>query len=209
MLSIAARKMEEMDLLRTFILNKKTYKRKNLKILVYKNAVIKRDKGSNFDIKGKLRFGATWNGINHFRSSIAAKNLSHLIVEGEFSAYEGCIITIEKGATLKIGSGYINSNSRIYCFHKITIGKDVAISEEVTIRDSDNHRVLYDGYEMSKPIVIGDRVWIGFQATILKGVTIGEGAIIAAGALVAKDVPPNCLVGGVPATILKRNITWE
>lgn len=55
-----------------------------------------------------------------------------------------------------------------------------------------------------KEINIGDDVWIGFGATVLGGVTIGKGAIIAAGAVVAKDVEPYSVVGGVPATVIKR-----
>lgn len=55
-----------------------------------------------------------------------------------------------------------------------------------------------------KPIHIGKKVWIGFNATILPGVTIGDEAIVAAGAVVAKDVPPNTVVGGVPTKIIKR-----
>lgn len=53
--------------------------------------------------------------------------------------------------------------------------------------------------------MIHDNVWIGTRATILKGVTIGEGAIVAAGAVVTKNVPPHTLVGGVPAKIIKEN----
>lgn len=77
------------------------------------------------------------------------------------------------------------------------------------IRDSDNHTIHYDGFEKSKPIIIGNHVWIGMRATILKGVTIGDGAIIAAGAVVTKDVPARCLVAGVPARVIKENIEWS
>ena len=54
------------------------------------------------------------------------------------------------------------------------------------------------------PIHIKDRVWIGANATVVPGVTIGENSIVAAGAVVTKDVPPNTIVGGVPAKVLKR-----
>jgi len=60
------------------------------------------------------------------------------------------------------------------------------------------------GELIAVPIHIGDGVWIGARATILPGVTIGSGAIVAAGAVVTKDVPPNTIVGGVPAKILKE-----
>ena len=58
------------------------------------------------------------------------------------------------------------------------------------------------------PIVIGDNVWIGMGAMILKGVTIGEGSIIAAGAVVTKDVAPNTIVAGVPAKEIRKDVTW-
>ena len=57
---------------------------------------------------------------------------------------------------------------------------------------------------ISKPVKIGDRVWIGIAATILPGVTIGENSIVAAGAVVTKDVPPNTIVAGNPAKVVKK-----
>ena len=54
------------------------------------------------------------------------------------------------------------------------------------------------------PIHIGKNVWIGANATVLAGVTIGDGAVVAAGAVVTKDVEPNTIVGGVPATVIKK-----
>ncbi len=83
------------------------------------------------------------------------------------------------------------------------------ISENVTIRDSDNHTIIREGYEVSQPVKIGNHVWIGLGAIILKGVTIGDGAVIAAGAVVTRDVPPKALAGGVPAKVIKENIEWK
>lgn len=204
----ALSELKELDLLATFKLNK-GFNRNNIKLRIYKNTKLKKHKASRHEIKGRLRLGMTWNGITHNRTSLVSKIGSSLVVNGEFEVYDGSIITVEEGATLQLGSGYLNSNSRIYCFKEITIGEGVAISEEVVIRDSDNHSILADDYEMSKPISIGNHVWIGFRAAILKGVTIGDGSIVAAGAIVTKDVPPNCLVAGVPAKIIKRNVEWK
>lgn len=80
----------------------------------------------------------------------------------------------------------------------------------VIIRDSDSHRITNEpSYSVRKPIVIGDDVWIGMNVIILKGVKIGTGAIIAAGAVVTKEVPPYTLVAGVPAKVIKENVSWE
>jgi len=136
-----------------------------------------------------------------------AKN-SKLIVNGTFDIYSGVYISVTKNAALTLGSGIVNNNLNISCFEKIEIGNDILISENVTIRDSDNHRIN-NTEKISAAIKIGNHVWIGLNVTILKGVTISDGAIVAAGAVVTKDVPPNTLVGGVPAKIIKENVTWE
>lgn len=86
---------------------------------------------------------------------------------------------------------------------------NVVISENVTIRDSDNHILNDNTDKITQPIIIGNHVWIGMNVTILKGVSIGDGAVIAAGSLVAKDVPPNTLVAGVPARIIKNDVQWH
>lgn len=181
----------------------------NKNFRVHKNTIVNKHKSASCVLKDVFRLGVTWNGISIAKTVLVMKESSTLKVNGEFDIYDGCAITIEKDASLRLGSGYINSNSKIYCFNDIEIGQGVAISEEVIIRDSDNHSLLYDGYEMSKPIKIGNHVWIGFRAAILKGVTIGDGAVIAAGSIVTKDVPPNCIAAGVPAKVIKRNIEWK
>jgi acetyltransferase-like isoleucine patch superfamily enzyme len=85
----------------------------------------------------------------------------------------------------------------------VDIGRDCRISWDVIIMDDDQHVVPgTDGGP--KPIVIEDNVWIGCRCIILKGVRIGTGAILAAGAVVTKDVPPHAVVGGVPARVISH-----
>ena len=88
----------------------------------------------------------------------------------------------------------------------ITLGNRVWIGHHVVLITT-NHEVGTEqqrcgGWKPS-PIVIGNGVWIGARVTILPGVTIGQGAVVAAGAVVTKDVPPNTMVGGVPAKVIK------
>ena len=110
---------------------------------------------------------------------------------------------------MELGSGYINHNLNLSCFEKITIGNGVVISENVTVRDSDDHEIVGSTKPMTMPIAIGNHVWIGMNVTVLKGVKIGDGSIIAAGAVVTKDVPENCLIAGVPARIVKTGVQWR
>jgi virginiamycin A acetyltransferase len=98
----------------------------------------------------------------------------------------------------------------------LEIGSFCSIAPEVTFMLDGEHdysristypfknRFLGKSEPISKgDIIVGDDVWIGFRATILSGVHIGQGAVIAAGAVVTKDVPPYAIVGGVPAKIIK------
>lgn len=132
-----------------------------------------------------------------------------------FDVFAGSRINVNQGAKLTLGSGYMNHDCVIDCFDSVTIGHHVVISERVVLRDSDNHAITVSGNEVANetkvtaPIVIGDHVWIGINVIVLKGVTIGEGAVVAEGSVVNKDVPPHCLVAGVPAKVIKTNVTWS
>ena len=66
-----------------------------------------------------------------------------------------------------------------------------------------------DGYRYNAPVVVEEDVWIGARAILLSGVTIGRGSIVAAGAVVTKDVPPYCIIGGVPARVLRQKWTVD
>lgn len=86
----------------------------------------------------------------------------------------------------------------------ITIGNDVFIAPKVNLITLNHVENPYErNSTVAKPIKICDRVWIGIAATIMPGVTVGENSIVAAGAVVTKDVPPNCIVAGVPARKIK------
>lgn len=132
---------------------------------------------------------------------------SILSVNGNFSFFYGADIVIFKDAKLVLGNSFINSDCKIRCHEHIEIGSDCAISHDFTIMDSDSHYI--NGYNHTKPVIIKDHVWIGTRATILSGVTVGEGAVIAAGSVVKHDVPAHSMVAGVPAKVIKENIEWE
>ncbi|NBD26328.1 acyltransferase [Paenibacillus glycinis] len=115
-------------------------------------------------------------------------------------------LTVEKGGVLEIGDHtFINAGVGIAARQRISIGSDVKIGPRTSILDSMYHQLdANDSPDASKPIVIGNNVWIGTRCTILPGVTIGENAVVAAGSLVNKDVPKNVLVAGTPARIIRE-----
>ena len=133
-------------------------------------------------------------------------NRGGTIVAGACQFYSGVRFETGKNAVIRIGSGtYLNRNTVIVSNRSVEIGEHCRISWDVVIMDSDQHEI--PGKETGdQSVVIGSNVWIGCRAIILKGVHIGDGAIVAAGAVVTKDVPPYTVVGGVPA---KQIFTYQ
>ena len=114
----------------------------------------------------------------------------------------------DAGARLEIGDGsFLNYRTEVIAHERVTIGRGCLFAWDVQVLDSDSHRI--DGAPHTAPVVIGDRVWVGCRATVLKGVTVGDGAVVAAGSVVTRDVPPRTLVGGNPARVLRTDVTWE
>lgn len=137
---------------------------------------------------------------------IAAARRSIVELDGA-TIGRGVNLTVGSGAKLAIGNkSYINDGSRISAQNSITIGQNCAISFGVTIIDDDGHGIGFPPY--SAPIIIEDEVWIGCNVTILKGVIIGKGSVVAAGAVVTKSCPPHSLLAGVPARIIRSEVAW-
>lgn len=175
----------------------------------WRGAVVKCAPRSLVTGQGRLIVGFRWPAYLVEKTLLFVGDRGTLTVNGDFAIHTGCKVVVDSGAKLEVGSGYLNSNSSINCFNSISIGRHVFIAENVTIRDSDNHSLSRDGHNMDGPIVIGDHVWIGMNVTILKGVTIGSGAVIAAGSVVVGDVASKSLVGGVPAKLLRADVEWH
>jgi acetyltransferase-like isoleucine patch superfamily enzyme len=156
---------------------------------------------------GRLEVGRRWPDGYFSPTEFVVQAGGCCSVEGEFRFFTGSSVIVAPGAQLSLGSGYLNTGTSIACFSSITIGHDAAIGPDVYIRDSDSHAISRSSRPNTQPIRIGDHVWIGSRAMILKGVTIGDGAIVAAGAIVTKDVEPGTLVAGAPARFVRRS-TW-
>lgn len=165
-----------------------------------------------------------WNGMHFFQRAwhyLENKLLKKTIAQcGSNVSFHHDIKLY--GHNIYIGNNVtIGSGSLLMCtVAPITIGDNVMFGPRVTVITG-NHRIDYVGKYMrevkepdklpenDQPVVFEGDNWIGANATILKGVTIGEGAVVAAGAVVTKDVPPYTVVGGVPPRHIQDRFTPE
>lgn len=164
--------------------------------------------------KAKLLPGARIINMQKNRSAITVRSNTRI---------HGSLLVFAHSGLIEIGeSCYVGENSRIWSASKVEIGNRVLISHNVNIHDTDSHpldkqerakhaRDIFetghpkDNLEIpSSPIRIHDDVWIGFNVTILKGVTIGEGSIIGASSVVTSDVPSNTVCVGNPARCIRK-----
>ena len=181
---------------------------RNSRVRIYPNARLTVAAGGRLEVTGRLALGVTWADGRYYASHAVVRRGATLRVTGAMAIHTEFRLWVNEGATVTLGSGYVNSGLNLSAWDAVTVGDDCVISERVTIRDSDNHTLRGGGPDHA-PVVVGNHVWIGIGATVLKGVRIGDGAVIAAGAVVVDDVPPRALVGGVPARILREDVDWD
>ena len=154
---------------------------------------------------GSIRFF----GLPHVRTSSSSK-----VLIGDACVFRSspgsnliginrrCVVFVDTNANLIIGKGSGFSGTVIGCFDKIILGSNVRCGANTLITDSDWHpgdsRV-----GPSKPIEIGDNVWLGVDVKVLKGVTIGNNAVIGAGSIVVSDIPTNAIAAGNPCRVIR------
>ena len=153
---------------------------------------------------------------------LASKKPRAVVIGKHVSCYAGCSFSIGENGQCTIGDFTLLNGALIMADEKIEIGSYCLVSWNVGIADSDFHPLepaqrLIDAQALAPfyknrplrpklktaPVKIGDNVWIGMNAVILKGVTIGENSVVAAGAVVTKSVEANTIVAGNPAQAVK------
>jgi acetyltransferase-like isoleucine patch superfamily enzyme len=181
-------------------------------------------------IRAALEYQAKRNV--HSRCKVSVAKRTQVIYRGlahsppsEFSVGDGSIFQARvssdrAGSVVRVGSNSFIGGTHLVCAERIDIGDDVLIAWGGTIVDHDSHSLRWaerhhdvrDTFEGRKdwsyvrilPVVIGNRAWIGFNVTILRGVTIGEGAVVGACSVVTKDVAPYTVVAGNPARLIRE-----
>lgn len=193
--------------------------RKNNKFVSRQSRIINKfgapliiDKSAEIEIEGTLVLNEEYPRKSMKKSILILHRNAQLKIKGNFLTFYDSEICVYEGGKLILGGSYINSGTQIRCMNEISIGNQCAIGRNVMIMDYDAHNIFYaDGNENKDPapVSIGQHVWIGAGATILKGVHIGDNAIVGARAVVTKDVKANTIVAGNPAKVIKENIGWK
>ena len=154
---------------------------------------------------------------------LRSKKARAVIIGNHISCYAGCSFAIGENGHCTIGDFTLLNGALIMAEERIEIGSYCLVSWNVGIADSDFHPLepaqrLIDAQALAPyfknrpvrpklktaPVKIADNVWIGMNAVILKGVTIGENSVVAAGSVVTKSVGPNTIVAGNPAVVVKQ-----
>lgn len=201
------------------------HKRFNYRIYLYIKSLI--EFGENFEREQRFHRSTTIHSSVKLLQNATVENLSgnpQLIKVGENSVIRGQLVIFAHAGKIDIGKDcYIGEGTRIWSADAIKIGDRVLISHNVNIHDTNSHsvspvlryqhfiKIMSEGHPVinnvdiqSKSIFIEDDVWVGFNSTILKGVRIGQGSIVAASSVVTQDVPDFVIVAGNPASVIKK-----
>ncbi|MCQ2217133.1 MAG: acyltransferase [Paludibacteraceae bacterium] len=143
-------------------------------------------------------------------------NNNHLIIGNHCRIGDGCVFRfVGNDLNIVIGDNCTTNECNEFNAHSanIEIGKDAMISNHIVIRTYDDHPIysIETGCQLNsaKSVIIGDHVWLAPKCTIMKGVSVGGGSIIASGAIVTHDVAQNVIVAGIPAKEVKTGIYWK
>jgi maltose O-acetyltransferase len=161
--------------------------------------------------KWKLRKATSIGKYVKLVGQMRVVNQGRLIVEDRvlFNSYLGTSqLVVKEGAELTIGRGaFVNYGADFCALKRITIGEECRIGTYCIIMDSDFHEIELERRQQRPApaeVVLEPHTWIGNRVTILKGVRIGYGSVVAAGSVVTRSVPRMSVVGGVPARIIRR-----
>ncbi len=168
-------------------------------------------KGAKIIKNGILILGQKKFSKSRLETRLLVDKNATLRYDGRTTIGYGSDIEVFSNATLSFGGGgATNIGATIICGERIEIGKNTMLGRHITIRDNNgSHYMNRQGYKNTRPVIIGDKVWLTEQCTVMPGVKIGDGAIIGALSLVVRNVPAHSLASGHPAEIIDEDILWK
>jgi len=173
---------------------------------------IHKSQGSKLIIEGNIILNSHIGGTSPIIISLGSNSI--IKISGDFIIGNGVKLVTSDGAVLSFGGKHIESGSGItadsiiMCNKSITIGKDFLCAWGVFISDSDWHSIGLQHHQAN--VIIGNHVWIANNSSILKGSVIGDNSIIASQSkVINKSYPPDSMLAGTPAKIVKSDICWN
>jgi acetyltransferase-like isoleucine patch superfamily enzyme len=183
------------------------------RIIVLRGTRLRLERGSRIRVPRGCRLLL---GKHHIAGGPASLHLmrdARLTVSGQgrVSVSRGARLLVMKGAHLEVGGETtIHYNSAITCMRQISIAPYCAISWNTNILDGNLHELVVDGVPRprNRPVALGSYAWIGCGATVI-GASVGAGAVVGAGSVVTRDVPDRVVVGGNPARVIRKDVSWR
>lgn len=143
-------------------------------------------------------------------------NNHHLLVEKDVLFKSGCIWFEDENCKILIGQGTTIEGAHLGVAEsgtKIIIGKDCMLSGGIRITTTDAHSIIDltsgERTNHAADVVLGSHIWLGQRVFVNKGVIIGANSIVASNSVVTKDVPANSIASGIPARVIRNNVSWE
>jgi acetyltransferase-like isoleucine patch superfamily enzyme len=137
---------------------------------------------------------------------------STLEIHGNVSLYPGVLIYAVNAHIIIRNNTKMNGGVELISLKKIDIGEGCLFAEGIIVRDNDGHKFSTDKTTSTeldnKEVIIGNHCWIGQRAMILKGTTLNDNVVVGAGAVVSGNFPSGVAVAGIPAKVIKENISW-
>lgn len=187
---------------------------KHCYIYPHKGAVINLHRTARIYLHGK-RLELGFNQYKHSKTETHLRMKENAV----WNCKNGCmlfydtVLEVHKNAVLDSNFFSMNGGSVIICAKHITIGEDAMLGRNIVIYDSDYHQVLDPAGKMknfSKEVVVGAHVWLTNQIMVLKGVKIGDGALISPYTVVRKDVPAHSMiVNGALQKVISEDVSWS
>jgi acetyltransferase-like isoleucine patch superfamily enzyme len=207
---------------KSFIFNIKYFKFKDaviFPVILNHNVICKSLKGKiNIECKlkrGIVRIGFPYIGITNEKYNPSVLEINgDVFFKGSAKFGSGTKISVGEKGKLLFGDNFaITGETKIICFNKIAFGNDCLLSWDVTVMDTDFHKIIYltaAQTEISSEIIIGDKNWIGCNTLILKGTLTSSNSVIASGSKVYSVFDKsNVLISGNPGKIVKDIIDWQ
>lgn len=169
-----------------------------------------------FNIQGKNNLIVMKRGVRIKNTTINIYGDNNILILDDYvRIHNSAFVLHQDHCKIQIGK-YSSAERALFAAvehnSEINIGEDCMISTDVELRTSDSHKIYsFDRVRINpkRDISVGNHVWIGAHANVLKGVTLHDGSIVGFGSIVTKDVPERCIAAGNPASVIKKDVLWE